>query len=56
MLPQESVFVGLRLCDWRRAGQGEEITTMILTRKMGTNITVLSSVQLLDRVQLFATP
>ena len=56
MLPHESVSAGLRLCDWRRAGQGEEITTMILIRKMGTTITVLSSVQSLSRVQLFATP
>ena len=43
MLPHQSVFAGLRLCDWKRAGQGQEITTVILIRKMETNITVLTA-------------
>lgn len=36
MLPHESGFAGLRLYDWRREGQVQEIAAVILIRKLET--------------------
>ena len=43
MLPHESGFPGLRLYDWRREGQVQEIAAVILIRKLETNIMMLTT-------------